>query len=736
MGKKIIVALALWTLFRNLSLAQPPSDIRERLFVQVNSPTLLAGDKLCFSAFNVSDRTGKLHELSKFLYVELIGSNGRVFQQQVPLKKGMGHGAFFIHSLLSTGRYQLVAYTRWMKNFGDVFQLPITIVNPFEEYKSVDAQQKPQISWYIPDTTLVAGVENRIGLSALDVKGLPFDFTAKVIDGDGQFVSDFPSGKNGSSTLLFTPKADTDYRILIEDDKEEFYFLDLPRPVATGYTLRVSEESEHYQVAIKGNVKNNAPLDLRLFSMQDEVLSQQVGQNTTILVLKDTLPYGPCHLKLYAGDVPMASAVLLHRRSRISTMGKEQKAYSKRSPVRMEVSVPKGHYSISVRKSRAHLKEPQHHAVDNDIYFNLVPPYTAGAKALYLEAEGSPGDLNDFKKPRLLGTSVPYLPEYRGALLSGTAWTPEGAPWAKQWVAFAIPGKVFQVRAVRTDEKGRFLYHYLPPMGPTKAYMTAVDTQQQLHFELEDAFLEKAPAFDYTAPTFDSLQIQELVAISIRNQIENAYFRAPVQDSLDAAYYHDWSPQFPNFDYEYHLDDYTRFPTFAESIVEYMQGLRVKKGEATVIMSTKPALTRPQLILLDGVPVDAERILSYNPLKIKSAGITVNRVFLGPAVFDGLLSLQTYEGQLEGYSPPNATVFDMDGASKGEAAPSNTGRSAEDSRPDKREQLYWEPSRRSQGDPLTIDFSTSDVRGRFLLRIEGFTDKGEAVTVKREFIVE
>ncbi|HSD13604.1 MAG TPA: hypothetical protein VLB74_03040, partial [Flavobacterium sp.] len=56
--------------------------------------------------------------------------------------------------------------------------------------------------------------------------------------------------------------------------------------------------------------------------------------------------------------------------------------------------------------------------------------------------------------------------------------------------------------------------------------------------------------------------------------------------------------------------------------------------------------------------------------------------------------------------------------------------------PDYRYQLLWEPEVSLNEKETTLFFYSSDIKGIFEISIEGFTDKGDAVSVKRSILVE
>ena len=124
--------IALLMLLSTITAFAQTQDVKERIYVDVNSRDLLVGETLQYSTYCLSDVTNKTSPLSKFLYVELIGENGVIFQRKHALENGKANGEFFIPSNIETGEYYLVVYTRWMLNFDNAEKVPLVFINPYK----------------------------------------------------------------------------------------------------------------------------------------------------------------------------------------------------------------------------------------------------------------------------------------------------------------------------------------------------------------------------------------------------------------------------------------------------------------------------------------------------------------------------------------------------------------------------------------------------------------------------
>jgi hypothetical protein len=195
----------------------------------------------------------------------------------------------------------------------------------------------------------------------------------------------------------------------------------------------------------------------------------------------------------------------------------------------------------------------------------------------------------------------------------------------------------------------------------------------------------------------------------------------------------------------YNLDDYTRFTTMEEVLREYVLevGVRRRDGQQVLLVTdfaNKGFYSREPIILLDGVPVSNEKILSYDPLKVKKLQVVASRYLLGDFVYDGVVSMTTYKGTVEDLQlSTKATILDYDGLQlKREffSPEYATEQQVGNRLPDYRNQLYWAPDVKTnaKGDASVV-FYTSDMKGKYVVVIEGMDEAGHAGTYSFTFDV-
>lgn len=92
----------------------------EKVYLQLDKPFYKPGEDVWFNVFVLNSNTHKPTAISDVVYVELIDPKGNITSRlDLVVREGTAHGDFsLLHSSVG-GLYQIRAYTRWMKNFGE-----------------------------------------------------------------------------------------------------------------------------------------------------------------------------------------------------------------------------------------------------------------------------------------------------------------------------------------------------------------------------------------------------------------------------------------------------------------------------------------------------------------------------------------------------------------------------------------------------------------------------------------
>lgn len=172
---------------------------QEKVHLHLDKPFYSIGDDIWFKAYVVNTEKNELSTLSNVLYVDLVDEQDSVHQSSVvPLNNGLGNGDFKLtDSLVSTGKYHIKAYTRWMQNFGDdlMFNKDI-VIGDARTFTNVvananfkfepDSKVKTSITYLnLADKNPMAGKSVKYTLVS---KGITLSSGKTVTDGEGKIT--------------------------------------------------------------------------------------------------------------------------------------------------------------------------------------------------------------------------------------------------------------------------------------------------------------------------------------------------------------------------------------------------------------------------------------------------------------------------------------------------------------------------------------------------------------------
>jgi len=386
-----------------------------------------------------------------------------------------------------------------------------------------------------------------------------------------------------------------------------------------------------------------------------------------------------------------------------------------------------GDYSVSVRKV-VEMKPPQR-----------------------FTATGFSKQQTDFKKfiPQSVNDSV-FLPEQIGELFWGNVTLKDtDSPAIDKTVAISIPGEDFLLKYAKTDANGNFYTYLDREYDATTAIVQILNDDQQAY----NIHIKRQSPLDYSPLQFNKYKItpemkNAILERSVHNQIENAYFTFKPDTILSVK---DIDPFMGGNPEVYQLDDYTRFPTLEETLVEVVDNVWVRKVEGKssfwvrqYVDPTKKDefINLPPLVLVDGVLIaDHERILDFNAHTIETIKTVRDQFVLGGKEYLGMVVIETIKGdyvdieQGEGiakaelFKPlPNKNYFNQ------RYTDLNSG--DKDRIPDFRSQLLWVPKLTIDQEDKQFEFYTSDVPGEYEIVLEGFTTYGKPISVRETILVE
>ncbi|MFT5737253.1 MAG: hypothetical protein ACJAU2_001565 [Maribacter sp.] len=411
------------------------------------------------------------------------------------------------------------------------------------------------------------------------------------------------------------------------------------------------------------------------------------------------------------------------------TFSIDKTSYSKREKVKLSLKNYKGYlgngaYTVKVI-NKEHLGKDSF--MDATIYADA-----------YFNTEG--------QIKQQVGDSL-FLPEQRGELFYGKVTNANGSPAVDKPVVISIPGKEFLLKFSRTDENGNF-YSYLRKDYKVSTAVVQVEDESTKYDIKKGAIgnldLSGLTFSDYTLTGEDK---EAIVARSVHNQIENHFFQVKPDSILQGDVIDPFDGGTPE---TLLLDEYTRFLTFEETMVEIVTNAGYRNGGkgndyVKVAQDFETSYDEefnnfPSIILIDGVFIpNHEKIRTFDARNIEKISLIRDKFVLGGSEYQGMVSVETFNGDyLETHTYENSSVinFKKPEPIKNYYNQSYGSEVDEFSRiPDYRSLLFWKPHVVIDKNSYEFEFFTSDVKGEYEIMLNGFTSYGKPITLTKTFSV-
>lgn len=273
--------------------------------------------------------------------------------------------------------------------------------------------------------------------------------------------------------------------------------------------------------------------------------------------------------------------------------------------------------------------------------------------------------------------------------------------------------------------------------GTCRNLFTEIDGLEKgadCHVELEDGFAG-AKVDSLPQLTICSTMYEKLVERSVSMQMErsfNADTLRPLLPKRPGALFNDDECE------RFILDDYVRFDSVRDVIVEILSGVRFRhsRRHGTRISVLMDDVRSPysvgwgeSLLLLDGVPVpDYDIMLGYDPDLVREVEVYRRTYNFGSVNYAGVVNFVTYQGNMPGIVLDDSVrIVDWRGVSY----PVAVGRRFE-TMDDLRRTLWWHPAVTVEaGESFTLECLLPDYEGRFEMVVEGVDASGRTIYEKK-----
>lgn len=263
MGNKIIVFLLL--AFSLQISAQDKLDraiqnleknySQEKIHLLTDKNQYVAGDNIWFKAYVFEGY--ELTSISSTLFVELYDNEKKLISSKtILLTNGEASGNFTLKDDAKENVYFIRAYTPWMANFNEDYQLikSITIYNPSSPQKLERNANSQWIAQVYPEGgTFINGLSSKFSVRLSSADTPPSDWSGYIVDTENPIVklATFKNLDQNVATFSLTPKQGRKYQVIVEDKQSNKQTLDLPIALEKGITFHVENTKEGIKYSLK-----------------------------------------------------------------------------------------------------------------------------------------------------------------------------------------------------------------------------------------------------------------------------------------------------------------------------------------------------------------------------------------------------------------------------------------------------------------------------------------------------
>ncbi|WP_276965987.1 hypothetical protein [Chryseobacterium sp.] len=229
---------------------------QEKVYVLTDKSQYAAGDKIWFKSF-VFDGYNR-SALSTTLFVELYNSDKKLIDwKTILLTNGEGSGDFQLKEDLPEQVYFVRAYTPYMTNFNEDFQIvkTIPVYNPNSLESLVIAKSSDWSAKVFPEGgTFINGMPTKFAVRLSSNSSLPENWSGKIIDSQNPntAVTTFKSFDKNVASFKITPASGKKYQAIIQDNTGKSQTIDLPQVADSGLNIEVSSSKEGIKYNLKG----------------------------------------------------------------------------------------------------------------------------------------------------------------------------------------------------------------------------------------------------------------------------------------------------------------------------------------------------------------------------------------------------------------------------------------------------------------------------------------------------
>ncbi|WP_428327616.1 TonB-dependent receptor plug domain-containing protein [Mucilaginibacter sp.] len=335
----------------------------EKAYLQFDKPFYITGDTIYYKAYVTLGTGHKLSALSGILHADLIGPDNKISQSvKLQIIAGTAWGDFVLPDTLKGGSYRVRAYTNYMRNEGDdsFFEQTIPIGSAKAIVKKIPESGEPNkfkidvktvnrktdVQFLPEGGSLIVGNYSKIAFKAVGADGSGAEVKGTITDDTGVEVCTFASTHLGMGAFDLVPESGKTYQAHIVYADGSKGTIDLPKAIATGYTISVNNTgADTLRIRVTGG-SGTSLNKLSLVAQAGGTIYYQAENQSdykffSVLIPKTTFPTGIMQLTLFneAGEPLNERLVFINNNDQLKLSVSSKDVYAPRQKQNIAFSI-------------------------------------------------------------------------------------------------------------------------------------------------------------------------------------------------------------------------------------------------------------------------------------------------------------------------------------------------------------------------------------------------------------
>ena len=620
---------------------------------------------------------------------------------------------------------------------------------------------------------LVNSLPIKIGVKALNSRGLGKDVSGTIVDQNGNEVTKFSSSYLGMGNFILNPQPEKNYTAIIKHEDGSEQKVSLPKPQPVGYVLSANNvDNDKVQVKVllsqelvgEGELKLVAQHNGSVYAMAKIKTDKQIA---TLNIPKKDIPSGILQLTLFNNaNNPVAERLVFVRNAEQTInlqLNSAKQAYKPREKVNIDFDAKvagkatMGSFSVSVTNNSVVKPDPENESniLSTLLLTSDLPGYIEKPNHYFLNDDQTTQEQLDnllltqgwrrFSWKNVINNIDPlirYQPE-KSLAIKGTLLTLGGKPIANGKVSlFSSSGGLLAIDTL-SDAQGRFVFDDISFGDSTKFIVQGRTVKNKKNTEIKldvtpgllvthnknsgdivvnvneaiASYVQKSENF------FDELTRRGLLQRSITlEEVNIVEKRNPAKNSsnLNGA---------GNADAVITAEQLNNCITLEQCLQGRVAGLMFSNG---IPYLTRGGGRSPMQIMVDGMYVEPDFIDVINVHDIETVEVLKSAGHLaiyGSRGGGGILLITTKRGNgsygYSNYAPGIITAMPKGYSLSREFYSPNYDLPTTNNAPDLRTTIYWNPQVVTDSvGKAKISYFNSDEKGTYRVVVEGLNIEG------------